>query len=196
MAFLDRIRVSEWHGIEPTMDRGRLHARVTCHNCGAVERWSYSTFRPPESVVKDARRRGWEISRRTVCRACAAGRHHDAPVDMYETPEEPMTANITPIKSDASEAAKKAKRLVYAALEDYYDDAAKRYRPPHTDKTIAEELGVAEAFVKVIRETDFGPITPPDEYQKLVADMNHVTSELGKLRGRFDTLCGKMGWKS
>lgn len=72
----------------------------------------------------------------------------------------------TPASSDA---ARLAKRFVIAALEDHYDDVNKRYKPGHSDKTIAKEAGCAEAVVADLREDMFGPIGEPDEFSDLRA---------------------------
>lgn len=107
-----------------------------------------------------------------------------------------MPEAIAPVEKPApTDAAKKAKRAVYQALEDYYDDSQKRYRPGHTDKSIADELGVSEVFVKGIRDADFGPISPPTEVSDFQTALNAMTSELAKLRGRFDSMVVKNGWR-
>lgn len=88
----------------------------------------------------------------------------------------------------------KLKRQVYLALEDYYDDATKRYREGHTDKSVAAEIGCAEAFVKSIRDADFGPISPPDAFGAIRVEIDRLTSDLAKLRSSYDQLCNRNGW--
>jgi len=108
-----------------------------------------------------------------------------------------MTANITPIKPapEQSEAAKKVKRLIYMALEDYYDDAKKQYKSGHTDATIAKELGTSESFVKTIRESDFGPLAIPPEIAAIRAEITNAASLVGKLQTKLNDLCKNNGWQ-
>lgn len=68
--------------------------------------------------------------------------------------KDPMATSPNP--PAMSPDAKKAHRLVMGALEDFYDEAKKRYRPGHTDQSIADEVGVAPAAVAKVREEFFG----------------------------------------
>lgn len=87
-----------------------------------------------------------------------------------------------PVHAPASDAARKARRLVYMALEERYDDAAKRYRPGHSDATIAKELGVSVESVKATRESDFGPLGVPPELESMMGELASAARDLEALR--------------
>lgn len=110
-------------------------------------------------------------------------------------------ANITPIKQEPandvpeqSDAAKKVKRMIYQALEDYFDDAKGCYRDDKSDATVAKELGTSEKFVKAIREADFGALKEPEELAELRAQISAAMSELGKMQTRIDQIARRGGW--
>ena len=89
-----------------------------------------------------------------------------------------------------TEAAKKAKRLIYQCLEDYYDDQSKRYREdgrgiPYTDQRIAQETGASVAFVREIREADFGPIGCPPELRALFDQLDGLKAKIRDYRDEF-----------
>ena len=73
-----------------------------------------------------------------------------------------------PTPAEQTEAAKRMRRFVYQALEGYYDDTARAYRPGHSDSSIASDTGAAEAFVRQIREQDFGPLAMPAELSAIM----------------------------
>ena len=75
-------------------------------------------------------------------------------------------------------AAGRAKRLVYMALEDYYDEDRKNYKPGHSDASIAQEFGVSEACVRQIREESFGPLVVPLDLNNILTDVRAMRREL------------------
>ena len=79
-------------------------------------------------------------------------------------PKEIQVMAVQPIKPQGTAApirqpTQKQIRLIILALEDAYDDAAKRYKGQHTDKSIAVDLGdgIMPAWVAEQREKLFGP---------------------------------------
>ena len=77
--------------------------------------------------------------------------------------------------------------MVYMALEDYYDEAKKAYKPGYSDKKISEETGASEAIVAQIRQQDFGPLGPPSEFAEIYASVT-------ELKARLDKLAVANGW--
>jgi len=161
-------------------------ARLVCAQCGAKQEWRFDRRPPPEACRKHFHVQGWNLSKKPLCPECAKPKEKVS-----------MTANITPIKPapEQSEAAKKVKRLIYMALEDYYDDAKKQYKSGHTDATIAKELGTSESFVKTIRESDFGPLAIPPEIAAIRAEITNAASLVGKLQTKLNDLCKNNGWQ-
>jgi len=191
------IAKSEWQGVEAAMTGSRYTFNLICAQCGAKSTITDSRRLPPEAVCSRFHRQGWVTGGRPMCPSCASSKRPRLVIDNLKFVEaEEMSAEKVIEDAATSEAAKKAKRLIYFALEDYYDDVAKRYKDGRSDKSVAAEIGVAEAFVKKIREEDFGPLSEPDEVAKLRADLSALSSEIGKLTTKLNDLCVKNGWRA
>ncbi|WP_375188469.1 hypothetical protein [Sphingobium yanoikuyae] len=109
--------------------------------------------------------------------------------------------------ANMSSDAKRAHRLVIAALEDYYDERSNSYRKDYSDKRIAEELNISESSVAKTREDFFGPLaaSTPIEVQ-LMADsiksMRVAVNEAHKAamaaveaqEDKLEALCRAKGW--
>ena len=136
----------------------------------------------PEAVAKKLLKEGWTIGHRLMCpdtqRKKAIKKMQEK--ESVEMPPSDLkqraissTSDIALIGADLAtqasptQAAGRARRLVYMALEDYYDEAHRAYKPGHCDATIAKECGVAETVVKTIREESFGPLAEPSELKGL-----------------------------
>lgn len=210
-SILDKIPVREWKGLVPSFVNGRFHLTAHCaeEGCSAERTWSSRTVFDPKGAVARVHSAGWETGKRVVCPDCKKKKKEKKPMPKpVERPalgavwsNEKTPANDVPEPSApaASDAAKKAKRMVYRALEDYYDDVRRAYRvntktnEPHSDATIAKELGVAEAFVAKIREDDFGPIAEPSELSALRADLAGARNGVVRLHDEFKAELGRMG---
>lgn len=72
-----------------------------------------------------------------------------------------------------SDAAKVLRRRVYDALDEAYDEKAKRYRAKlngkFTDQTIADGLGCSVKLVEKIREEFFGPAGDSEPVEQIKA---------------------------
>jgi hypothetical protein len=118
----------------------------------------------PEAIAKKLLHDGWKIGHRLLCaNSCKKKREEPAMAGITlepQPPEEQPAPTPTP-------AAGRARRLVYMALEEDYDEVKKAYRPGKSDAGIAKECGVAEALVKTIREESYGPLAVPSELDAL-----------------------------
>ena len=220
-----RTAKGDYDGLFATFHGGRFVVSATCERCAIVQQWTTPRAFDSDAVVAKARRAGWKTGKHVVCAECQTKRKEPK---MTETPKPAVEAAPTPApepaKAERSDAAKRARRLIYMALEDYYDDTAKRYRAGQSDASIAEEVGVAVAVVAAIRETDFGPLGVPeeiadlqkaifqtqdfiaDEVRKLLADMKAVEDRLNLamteaknrqegLASKLEALRQRTGWK-
>lgn len=135
-------------------------ARIECAQCGARDEWRVTNRPPPEVLPKHFQQKGWETRRKPTCPECAKKKE----VRMPSVTQIKPAANDKPVASDA---ARKAKQLLFLELMDAYDDTAKCYRTGHTDKTLADKLGISEGTVRAFREENFGPLSEPKEFTEL-----------------------------
>ena len=195
--------------IELMSQPGARIARAQCRQCGGHDEWRITGIvPPPDAIRRHFSTRGWWIKRKAICPQCSKPKEksvkqneitHVRNVAVPGSRVEVIAPEVIAVQR--SDAAKKAKRLVYMALEDYYDDANRRYRGDHTDASVAKECDCAEDFVRSIREADFGPLAEPDEVAALRTELigAHEALDAAALRvadiqKRFEGLCLKRGW--
>lgn len=192
---LDRIPEREWRGLVPSFASGRFHLLAKCSEPGCTNErvWTARTVFDPKGAVARVHSNGWETGKRVICPACLNKKKKEkAEMPKPERPtlaavwpkEEP--ANDAPAQPVPSDAAKRAKRMVYMALEDYYDDSKKGYKSPHSDASIAKELGVSEALVAKIREEDFGPLAEPSELAALRKELGDAVLTVADVKAKFN----------
>lgn len=136
--------------IELLSRQGGVTARLTCDQCGVHDAWNLVKLPEPGVIKRHFTVRGWDMKKSAKCPQCQENNRKRKVTGIKPTTTEPP--------KEPSEAAKRAKRLIYQALEDYYDEQKKCYKNGKTDKAVADEVGASEAFVRQIREADFGPI--------------------------------------
>ncbi len=125
-------------------------------------------------------------------------------VPMATVESQPVTPAATATMSDN---AKRCHRLVMQALEDFYDEKQKCYRPGHSDTSIANEIGVSKASVIKTREEYSGPLVEkmPPEVGELIREIRVLKGELANfyedkmkainsLDSRIVNLCRNKGW--
>lgn len=173
----------------------------------------------PEAIAKKLLNDGWRIGHRLTC-PDARKKKGKEPTVPNDTRDRAMSSAsgvaIAASTGTPTAAAGRARRLVYMALEDYYDEGKKAYKPGHTDASIAQECGVAEQLVKTIREESYGPLAVPGEaaalHQLLLACTQTFTetverakrevaeaatlygTQLKDVQADFDRLARKNNW--
>jgi hypothetical protein len=155
------------------------------------------TIRPglaPNGVAKAMLNKGWTIGRTLTCPDCRPARDrakHEkeprpvAPVKTANRPDlsEPPISGLAQRAAVPSDAAKKAHRLAMMALEDYYDETGKRYKPGYSDARIAQETGASEAHVRKTREDYFGPVGAPPELSSITEELRAIRQEAAAYMG-------------
>lgn len=195
-ALADRIGVRGIISFTPARVGLTLH--VPCEKGGHVVDVPVRSGLPPDVIAKQMLNKGWSFGSRLSCPECGRRR-------AKSNPDSKKIAMSTTDKPQASDAARKAKRLVYQALEDAYDDVAKRYRNGWSDDRVAKETGAAPAFVKQIREQDFGPLGEPVELASLRHEVDALRAEasasnadlirrVDALAQKLTNICRQNGW--
>jgi len=175
---IEQIPARRWEGIEPGSRAGRFVATARCRECGRSEEWTAQSMPAPDLVVVKFRQKGWVIrSGKPVCDQCSNTRKERT--EMTPTPPVPRPVLKAPTgdKPIPSDAARAQRRLAFMAIEEAYDDTAKRYKPGHSDASIAKAVGCAEGLVATVRNENFGPAVPPEPPE--VARLRQEIAALG-----------------
>lgn len=101
---------------------------------------------------------------------------------------------LSPVATLDSDAARKNKRLVVLALEDYFDEATRRYRDQHSDQSVANELDLAPIFVAKVREEFYGKMAEPTEIESLRSDLAALMATARNIETRLADLSKRNGW--
>lgn len=198
---LTKIPAREWRGLVPKWQGGRLNFALVCDRCGETDHWSAAQMIGPQTAIPKIIQLGWDVNGKLTCPICVSMKNRSKPTIM-EQPEVNKQAiqTVPTLKAVPSplndEQKRKNKRIVIAALEDYFDDTISAYRGDKSDKAVASELDLSEAFVAAVREEMFGPIKPPSEVQVIMAELTSMHRNLDVLQKRFDDLVIKNGWRA
>ena len=110
-----------------------------------------------------------------------------------------MDTKTKPADTPLRRPSPKQERLIILALEDAYDDQAKRFKGGATDKTLADELGdgIMFGWVAEIRERLFGPSGGNEEIDAIKADIQKLQSEfdarIAAMAKRIDAVVAAVG---
>lgn len=146
-------------------------ARCVCDKCNreeiipcTFERQPNGTFSLNEGKAqKKITQMGWaSVKKHLYCPTCEAKRKAEMPhVEKPEPPKEPSRAQ---------------KREIIAALDEYYDLEAERYKGGETDETIADLIDVRPGFVARIREELYGPDGANEDIAELERKLSGIFS--------------------
>lgn len=171
--------------------RGEEKAFCTCDDCdaeatvnarhgdGAGFRRGGYKIHSEASVIRSLEKLGWSnVKGRLRCPACEAKRLEKTRAEAGKVVA--MQAKVETKPAAVREPSGPQKRLIILALEDAYDDAAKRYKGAATDATVAADLGggVMPGWVSAIREEMFGPAGNEEieAIKREIEDLMHSTA--------------------
>ncbi len=137
---------------------------IRCAKCGAVEKITTNKSRclPDAALANFFRNKGWIVGRKPsedICPSCQRA-ERKTPVPVLPAPATPVVeSNVVEfgIRAEPPEqATKEDRRVIFAKLNDVYIDEAKGYDSDWSDQKVADDLGVPVAWVRSIREENFG----------------------------------------
>lgn len=139
-----------------------LAYRITC-SCGATGYYPLKRGgqkRPSESIIQHFRGYGWQVgatARKDRCPECLKRLHQPSQeIDTMTTPAKGAAANHAAPKAEPPrEMTFVERRMILMQLTEVYGNAA--YLPGWTDKKVAEGLKYPPAWVRQLREENFGP---------------------------------------
>lgn len=126
---------------------------ATCRKCGVKE--YFPRAGGAISAQKFFQNKGWELGRSHHMDVCP---EHKKPVRKYEPKPKAEPAPIIKVETMAAETprtiSREDRKRIHEMIGQHYLDVG--YEPPWTDKLIAENLKVPQAWVAEIRDEFFG----------------------------------------
>jgi hypothetical protein len=179
---------------------------VCCGDCGKVENLPVNNF-PGRNrdgdeaevlfVKRKMEARDWKISNNRVghrCPKCLSL----IKAAVKRAPENRATANgetpvsVTPIKSlkeaGARMLGREDRRIIFEKLNEVYVNDKVGYGAGWTDDRVATDLGVPRAWVKLIRDENFGDEMANEEIRQKVAEASQKLDEIKKTTAQAELI--------
>lgn len=157
--------------------------RIFCSQCARQEvaKLPRNTQYSCSQIVADKmwRAKGWFVGKSRkydVCPTCVreekARRDATRQADTNHTRVEVVTMSnkVVSFSEAPRQMTRDDRRLVFGKIDEVYVDGTEGYSSGWTDQKVATDLGVPVAWVKLIREENFGPEGLNNDYRNLIAD--------------------------
>jgi len=137
-----------------------------CSNSDVISNSTRSGSLPPEVIEKKFAQKGWRVGHRVrddQCPACIAKelkvkKRPPKPTEEAPPPALEIKMEIDTVKAEAPpEITKEDRRIIFGEIDSHYIDEMRGYDSEWNDARIAESLKVPLAWVRQIREDNFGP---------------------------------------
>jgi hypothetical protein len=156
---------------------GNQHVAIARCECSVTERIVLTKAMPPAAVLRKFEQRGWAVKH---------GRIHLCPSCKQATRKTMTKSQSTNGAAAPAPTAAISTRLIFALLEEHFDDRAGRYHNGYSDEKVAAETQAAIERVRAIRKEHFGDLRAPAELEQLRQDVESLQQMIGELRGRVD----------
>jgi hypothetical protein len=153
------------HIVDGKAKSGYLIKCRACSNSEVIANATHSGSLPPEVTAKKFTQKGWRVGHRVrddLCPACIAKE-----LELKKKKTEPKTSEgpapaikmeIDTVRADPPpEITREDRRIIFSEIDSHYIDEMRGYDTGWNDTRVAEGLKVPLAWVKGIREDNFGP---------------------------------------
>lgn len=158
-------------------------ARCKCGASDFIATNGASSSIPEERLLKKFRARGWTITKQhEYCPACS---RKGVPFQPEETDMNIKDQNkvVVPIKNEPRVMQPEDRRRIFRAIDERWDEPARRYEGLTTDKSLADDLHCPPAWVKEVREQSFGSFGTNEELESVLALLLPMEKEARELQG-------------
>jgi hypothetical protein len=147
----------------------------------------------PEGIAQKFRNKGWVIGSRNgrdVCPGCAARKRKSKAESL-----EKQATNVINMKIAAEpprQMTRDDRRVIFAKLNDVYIDEAKGYDNGWSDLRVAKDLGVPLAWVKEIREENFGLESANEDARAIMKEVLELLAQINQKQKQFEAAREKL----
>lgn len=195
-------------GMVPFEGRRVRGTIVVCH-CGVTTTIPVNAFYGTEVdqkaqeqrfIHKRLEERGWKVGKTEAKHLCPSCKHRIAPAKVIDPelgakikqliqPQEPaMSQPAVLTEGPEPTLTRDNRRIILVKLEEVYVDEKIGYSAGWTDGKVATDLGVPRAWVKSLREVNFGPEGVNEEITAAIKEANTVLTEIRKSQSRMEFL--------
>ncbi|MGY3130070.1 hypothetical protein ACVWZM_000752 [Bradyrhizobium sp. USDA 4501] len=181
---------------------------VICGHCGACENMPVNNFPGRNGsgndvefqfVKRKLEARGWKIGSKPAQHRCSkcfssikATAARRAPENGSPAMNGGASVSVTPIKSFNDVAARMLgrddRRIIFEKLNEVYVNDKVGYSAGWTDERVASDLGVPRAWVRLIRDENFGDEMANEEIRRQVADASRLLDEVKKATAQAEVI--------
>jgi hypothetical protein len=170
---------------KPIACRKLFCATPGCGQQGEVLDTSASTL-PSAVVERKFKQKGWEVGRdpsKDFCPSCVAtrlaARRGTRLKPIQNVVREDTTMPLANGADTLPEMSRSDRRIIFAKLEEVYQDEEHGYTVGWTDQTVARDLGshIPVGWVAQVREENFGPAKDNEEVRDMLARVEKSTIE-------------------
>lgn len=166
---------------------------ISCSKCTATERFVANTnsgMMAPEVIARAFRVKGWHVSnsqKKDLCPKCCNGkdlnRENVVMMNREDTAPQALLGKIveTAAADPPRQMGREDRRIIFAKLNEVYIDESKGYSAPWNDARVAADLNVPKAWVKDVRDQNFGPEGLSEEAREVVKAVHTMQAELTDL---------------
>jgi hypothetical protein len=163
--------------------------RIRCSRCPAEDSVSANgpASLPSVAIARKFEAKGWTVSERSaghdVCPKCV-DEEKKLKREQSVKHEKSVAAVVVPPTAPKAEPppqmTREERRIIFEKLNEVYIDEKTGYAPEWGDGRVAEDLGVAVAWVRMMREENFGPAADNEEIRGLVKQAKACSDEVKK----------------
>lgn len=127
-------------------------------------------------IARKLEAKGWRIGKTRTSHLCPACFGKVRSAASRKSKEEPVANNVQVVNENTRVLTRADRRIIIDKLTEVYPND--RYDNGWTDEKVAVDLGVPRAWVRLIREENFGDEGSNDEIRKLMTDAAAVLVEI------------------
>lgn len=171
-------------------------AETVCSLCGDKGHiiMANGTSYPPEVVKRKFEYVGWSVDARReghdICPKCIKIEKDKRAAAKVAAREEKtvveMTSQRVPPREPPREMTRDDRRLIFVRLNEVYESETTGYSAGFTDKRVADELNVPQAWVVTVRDENFGPLRDSGELRDIGEKIDGVCRDRDALKAAIE----------
>ncbi|MGY8677298.1 hypothetical protein Q2941_05705 [Bradyrhizobium sp. UFLA05-153] len=145
-------------------------------------------------IARKLEQKGWRIGKSATAHRCpkcfnaakfaAIRRSEEKAMPKVEVP--PVQVPLQIVQDSGKQMTREDRRIIFEKLNDVYIDGKVGYGRGWTDEKVANDLGVPRAWVKLLREENFGDEVGNEDIRDQVSEANKVLADIRALQPHFD----------